>query len=121
MEGDDPASTNDLSIDDVTYIGHSGLVDFNSDPGWKGVGNDRDGNRYGWVQKMGKGEVSKSKVSGQGKESQVSIMPVGSRFGECQPGEFPKTLYDKKIGYAALTMTIVLAGMWVFNVARELF
>ena len=29
--------------------------------------------------------------------------------------------YSKKIGYAALAMTILLAGMWVISVARQLF
>ena len=28
--------------------------------------------------------------------------------------------YSKKIGYAALAMTVLLAGMWVYNVARLL-
>ena len=29
--------------------------------------------------------------------------------------------YTHKLGYAALAMTVVLAGMWVVSVARELF
>jgi hypothetical protein len=28
--------------------------------------------------------------------------------------------YTHKVGYAALAMTVVLAGMWVYSVARQL-
>ena len=28
--------------------------------------------------------------------------------------------YSHKIGYAALAMTVILAGMWIYSVAREL-
>lgn len=29
--------------------------------------------------------------------------------------------YSHKLGFAALAMTVVLAGMWVYSVARNLF
>ncbi len=53
MTGDDPNSTAKLFIDDVTYSGHTGTVNFNTDPGWAGVGNTSDGNSYGWVSNSG--------------------------------------------------------------------
>ncbi len=49
MTGDDPNSTAKMFIDDVSYSGHSGIVNFNTDPGWTGVGNTISGNNYGFA------------------------------------------------------------------------
>ena len=37
-------------IDNITYTGHTGTVDFSSDPGWTGSGNAASGNSYTWNQ-----------------------------------------------------------------------
>ena len=60
------------------------------------------------------------------KEEDTLYLSVGEERLAAEQREVMKRIYkldgySKKIGYAALTMTIVLAGMWVFNVARELF
>ena len=50
--GDNPDMYGKFFIDDVTYTGHSGLVDFNgasAPSGWTGSGgNTSGGNNYGW-------------------------------------------------------------------------
>ena len=46
--GDDPTSTAKMFLDDVSYTGHTGTVNFNTDPGWASLGNTSSGNSYGW-------------------------------------------------------------------------
>ena len=53
MTGDDPTSTAKMLLDDVSYSGHTGVENFNTNPSWTGVGNTCDGNSYGWVQQTG--------------------------------------------------------------------
>jgi hypothetical protein len=60
------------------------------------------------------------------KEEDTLYLSVGEERLAAEQREVMKRIYkldaySKKIGYAALTMTVVLAGMWVFNVARVLF
>jgi len=60
------------------------------------------------------------------KEEDTLYLSVGEERMAAQQREVMKRIYkldaySKKIGYAALTMTVVLAGMWVYNVARVLF
>ena len=105
--GGDPTVTAKLFIEDVTYSGHKGLVDFDTDPGWKGARNDRDGNSYGWVQHPDKITSVQSTGHGQDKTLRSSIIPIGSRFGDCKPGAFPTIIHDKKIGFAAGTFEYV--------------
>src|SRR4029079_16074118 len=50
--GADPTSTVQAFIDDVQYSGHTGTVNFNTDPGWTAVGNTSDGNNYGWSHQL---------------------------------------------------------------------
>jgi hypothetical protein len=102
MVGDNPNSTAKMFIDDVIYSGHRGLVNFNTDPGWEGVGNDRDGNNYGWVQEPGKIALATSH-----ERNGISILPIGSRYGDVKPGEFPRLARGKKIAYAAGTFEYV--------------
>jgi hypothetical protein len=60
------------------------------------------------------------------KEEDTLYLSVGEERLAAEQREVMKRIYkldaySKKIGYAALTMTVVLAGMWIFNVARVLF
>ena len=60
------------------------------------------------------------------KEEDTLYLSVGEERLAAEQREIMKRIYkldsySKKIGYAALAMTIVLAGMWVVSVARELF
>ena len=64
MTGDDPSSTAKIFIDDVQYSGHTGTVDFNSDPGWTGVGNTSDGNNYGWSHLIAQDGFESATTSG---------------------------------------------------------
>ena len=53
LTGDDSDSIVKLFMNNVTYSGNSGTVDFTSDPssiGWTGSGNTTSGNNYGWNQ-----------------------------------------------------------------------
>ena len=60
------------------------------------------------------------------KEEDTLYLSVGEERLAAEQREVMKRIYkldaySKKIGYAALAMTVVLAGMWVASVARELF
>jgi hypothetical protein len=60
------------------------------------------------------------------KEEDTLYLSVGEERLAAEQREVMKRIYkldsySKKIGYAALAMTVVLAGMWVVSVARELF
>ena len=60
------------------------------------------------------------------KEEDTLYLSVGEERLAAEQREVMKRIYkldsySKKVGYAALAMTVVLAGMWVYNVARELF
>lgn len=46
----DPAKTAKALIDDVTYSGNTGGVDFSTNPNWTGSGNLSSGNNFGWSQ-----------------------------------------------------------------------
>jgi hypothetical protein len=60
------------------------------------------------------------------KEEDTLYLSVGEERLAAEQREIMKRIYkldaySKKIGYAALAMTVVLAGMWVVSVAQELF
>ncbi len=101
MKGDDPASISELFIDDVAYSGHNGVVDFNSNPDWIGVGNDNDGNRYGWSSEAGDPGEAKAQKSARNRESGIAVFATGSRIGDGQSGTFPGKSLKQKIGAAA--------------------
>ena len=48
--GDDPNKSANVVIDNVTYSGNTGTVDFTSDPGWVGHDNTSNSNNFGWSQ-----------------------------------------------------------------------
>jgi len=48
--GDKPGNTAKLAMDNVSYSGHAGVVDFNSSCNWVGSGNTTGGQNYGWTQ-----------------------------------------------------------------------
>ena len=104
---DDPASTALLYMDDVTYSGHDGIVNFDVDPQWTGFGNSGDGNSYGWHPQLKK-IAAKRQALDQSRDTNPSIVPVGSRNGECKPGTFPTQVQNKAIGYAAGTFEYVV-------------
>jgi len=59
------------------------------------------------------------------KEEDTLYLSAGEARLEAQQREVMKRIikldsYSHKIGYAALAMTVILAGMWIFSVAREL-
>jgi hypothetical protein len=59
------------------------------------------------------------------KEEDTLYLSAGEARMEAQQREVMKRItkldsYSHKIGYTALALTVILAGMWVFSVAREL-
>jgi len=59
------------------------------------------------------------------KEEDTLYLSVGEARLEAQQREVMKQItkldsYSHKIGYAALALTVILAGMWIYSVAREL-
>ena len=59
------------------------------------------------------------------KEEDTLYLSAGEAKMEAQQREVMKQItrldgYSHRLGYAALVMTVVLAGMWVYSVAREL-
>ena len=59
------------------------------------------------------------------KEEDTLYLSVGESKLEAEQREIMKRVtkldsYTNKVGYAALAMTVVLAGMWVYNVVRML-
>lgn len=59
------------------------------------------------------------------KEEDTLYLSVGEERMAAQQRVVMKRIYkldaySKKIGYAALAMTVLLTGMWVYNVARLL-
>jgi hypothetical protein len=60
------------------------------------------------------------------KEEDTLYLSVGEERLAAEQREVMKRIYkldsySKKLGYAVLTITLMMAGMWVFSVARELF
>ena len=47
--GDDPTMTGKVFADNLSYSGNTGVVTFDTDPGWVGVGNKTGGDSYGWT------------------------------------------------------------------------
>jgi len=59
------------------------------------------------------------------KEEDTLYLSAGEAKMEAQQREVMKQItrldgYSHRIGYAALALTLLLAGMWVYSVAREL-
>jgi len=59
------------------------------------------------------------------KEEDTLYLSAGEARLEAQQREVMKQItkldsYSHKIGYAALALTVILAGMWIYSVAREL-
>jgi hypothetical protein len=59
------------------------------------------------------------------KEEDTLYLSAGEAKMEAQQREVMKKIlkldgYSHRLGYAALALTVVLAGMWVYNVARQL-
>jgi len=59
------------------------------------------------------------------KEENTVYLSVGEERLAAEQREVMKRItkldsYTRKAGYAALAMTVVLAGMWVYSVARQL-
>ena len=50
MTGANPAATAEFYMDNVSYSGHTGTVDFSTDPGWTGISNTSKGNNFTWKQ-----------------------------------------------------------------------
>ena len=60
------------------------------------------------------------------KEEDTLYLSVGEERLAAEQREVMKRIYkldsySKKVGIAALAMTVVLGGMWVYSVAKELF
>ncbi len=60
------------------------------------------------------------------KEEDTLYLSVGEERLAAEQREVMKRIYkldsySKKVGIAALAMTVVLAGMWVYDIAHELF
>lgn len=60
------------------------------------------------------------------KEEDTLYLSVGEERLAAEQREVMKRIYkldsySKKVGLAALAMTVVLAGMWVYDIAHELF
>lgn len=59
------------------------------------------------------------------KEEDTLYLSVGEQRMAAEQREIMKRItkldsYSRKLGYAALVMSVLLAGMWVFSVARQL-
>ena len=59
------------------------------------------------------------------KEEDTLYLSAGESKMEAQQREVMKQIvrldgYSHRLGYAALALTVVLAGMWIYSVARQL-
>jgi hypothetical protein len=59
------------------------------------------------------------------KEEDTLYLSAGESRMEAEQREVMKQInkldaYSHKLGYASLAMTLILAGMWIYSVAREL-
>jgi hypothetical protein len=59
------------------------------------------------------------------KEEDTLYLSVGEQRMAAEQREIMKRInkldaYSRKLGYAALVMSVLLAGMWVYSVARNL-